>query len=83
MGWSYGAVPVVPGAVSVVPRAMPVLPGNSRFIPEVLNIFKLSRWSSGFPRFIPVVPGEAPLNPGRSRITHRRAPGKSETGPLP
>ncbi|KAH3805796.1 hypothetical protein DPMN_134104 [Dreissena polymorpha] len=83
--WSYGAVPVVPGAVPVVPgarRSLSVLPGDSRFMPEVLNILILSRWSPGFPQYIPVVPdgapihpGRAPVHPGRSRITQRGSAG--------
>ncbi|KAH3890158.1 hypothetical protein DPMN_014230 [Dreissena polymorpha] len=52
----------VPSRLFPVPRrSLPVLPGDSRFIQEVLNILKLSRWSPGFPRFIPVVPGGAPI----------------------
>ncbi|KAH3815226.1 hypothetical protein DPMN_143749 [Dreissena polymorpha] len=73
----------VPSRLFPVPcRSLPVLPGDSRFIPEVLNILILSRWSPGCPRFIPVVPGGAPVHPGRapvhsgtSRITHRGSAG--------
>ncbi|KAH3751246.1 hypothetical protein DPMN_185799 [Dreissena polymorpha] len=72
----------VPSRLFPVPRrSLPVLPGDSRFIPEELNILILSRWSPGRPRFIPVVPGgapghngRAPIHPGRSRITHRDPP---------
>ncbi|KAH3875547.1 hypothetical protein DPMN_038815 [Dreissena polymorpha] len=35
-------------------RQRPGLTGDNRFIPEVLNILILSRWSPGRPRFIPV-----------------------------
>ncbi|KAH3825969.1 hypothetical protein DPMN_127858 [Dreissena polymorpha] len=58
-------------------RSLPVLPGDSRFIPEVLNILILSRWSPGCPRSstghscgAPVNPGRAPVHPGRCLITH-------------
>ncbi|KAH3816657.1 hypothetical protein DPMN_118177 [Dreissena polymorpha] len=58
-------------------RSLPVLPGDSRFIPVVLNIFILSRWSPGCPRSstvhpggAPVHPGRAPVHPGRCLITH-------------
>ncbi|KAH3711850.1 hypothetical protein DPMN_071525 [Dreissena polymorpha] len=57
--------------------SLPVLPGDSRFIPEVLNILILSRWSPGCPRSstvhpsgVPVHPGRAPVHPGRCLITH-------------
>ncbi|KAH3692271.1 hypothetical protein DPMN_191627 [Dreissena polymorpha] len=36
--WSYGAVPVVPGAVLVAPSATPVVAGDSRFIPEFITV---------------------------------------------
>ncbi|KAH3868644.1 hypothetical protein DPMN_031795 [Dreissena polymorpha] len=49
-------------------RLLPVLPGDSRFIQEVLNILILSRWSRGFPRFIPVVPDGALVNPGSAPV---------------
>ncbi|KAH3858740.1 hypothetical protein DPMN_101369 [Dreissena polymorpha] len=66
----------VPSRLFPVPRrSLPVLPGDYRFIPEVLNILILSRWSPGFPRFIPVVPDGAPVHPGRSRITQRGSAG--------
>ncbi|KAH3799230.1 hypothetical protein DPMN_152836 [Dreissena polymorpha] len=83
--WSYGAVTgfPVPSRLFPVPRrSLSVLPGDSRFIPDVLNILILSRWSPGFPRFIPVVPngatvqlGRVRVNPARCRITHRGSAG--------
>ncbi|KAH3749188.1 hypothetical protein DPMN_183679 [Dreissena polymorpha] len=73
----------LPSRLFPVPRrSLPVLPGDSLFIPEVLNILILSRWSPGFLRFIPVVlvgapvhPGRTPVHPGRFRITHRGSAG--------
>ncbi|KAH3774742.1 hypothetical protein DPMN_176133 [Dreissena polymorpha] len=58
-------------------RSLPVLLGDSRFIPEVLNILTLSRWSPGCPRSSTVQPdgapvylGSAPVHPGRCLIKH-------------
>ncbi|KAH3836923.1 hypothetical protein DPMN_110299 [Dreissena polymorpha] len=42
-------------------RSLPVLYGDSRFIPEVLNILILSRWSPGSSRWSP---GSSRLSPG-------------------
>ncbi|KAH3703495.1 hypothetical protein DPMN_078532 [Dreissena polymorpha] len=69
--------PVQSRLFQVPRRSLPVLPGDSRFIPEVLNILILSRWSTGCPRSstvylggAPVHPGRAPVHPGRCLITH-------------
>ncbi|KAH3824227.1 hypothetical protein DPMN_126058 [Dreissena polymorpha] len=73
----------VPSRLFPLPRrSLPVLCDYSRFIPEVFHILILSQRSTGFPRFIPVVPdgapvhpGRAPVHPGRSRITQRGSAG--------
>ncbi|KAH3769476.1 hypothetical protein DPMN_170744 [Dreissena polymorpha] len=59
----------VPSRFFMVPRwSFPVLPGDSRFMPEVLNILILSRWSPGSPQFITVVPSGALVHPGRAPV---------------
>ncbi|KAH3866893.1 hypothetical protein DPMN_030016 [Dreissena polymorpha] len=79
-----GLFPVPSWLFPVPRRSMPVLHGNYRFIPQVLNILILTRWSVE-PQLSPVVPGSslsspvhpgrAPVHPGRSRITHRGSTG--------
>ncbi|KAH3691250.1 hypothetical protein DPMN_073334 [Dreissena polymorpha] len=64
----------VPSRLFPIPRrSMPVLHGNYRFIPQVLNILILTRWSVEpqlspvhpcRPRFIPVEPRFIPVDPG-------------------
>ncbi|KAH3689622.1 hypothetical protein DPMN_190872 [Dreissena polymorpha] len=66
---------LVPSRLLPVPRrSLTVLPGDSRFIPEVLNILILSQWSPGCSRsspvhlgrhrFIPIQPQFIPVDPG-------------------
>ncbi|KAH3888262.1 hypothetical protein DPMN_012294 [Dreissena polymorpha] len=70
MGQGEATVPSglfsVPYLLFPVPRqSLPVLPGDSQFIPEVLNISVLTRWSLDPPRW----------SPGLSRIMHRGSTG--------
>ncbi|KAH3808798.1 hypothetical protein DPMN_137157 [Dreissena polymorpha] len=76
-------VALVPSRLFLVSRrSLPVLPGYFRFIPDVLTILIISRWSPRGPRSSPVhpgrpcwSPGRAPVHPGRSQITHRGSTG--------
>ncbi|KAH3716261.1 hypothetical protein DPMN_058980 [Dreissena polymorpha] len=68
----------VPVEVRCRPGSSRCRPGCSRCRAGCCDILILSRWSPGFPRFIPVVldgapvhPGRVPVHPGRSRITQR------------
>ncbi|KAH3785065.1 hypothetical protein DPMN_163148 [Dreissena polymorpha] len=68
----------VPFRLFPVPRrSLPVLRGDSRCIPEVLNILtfpvepRFSTVHSGRPNGAPVHTGRIPVHPGISRITHR------------
>ncbi|KAH3844061.1 hypothetical protein DPMN_086312 [Dreissena polymorpha] len=74
---SSGLFPVPSRLFPVPRRSMPVLHGNYRFIPQVLNILILIRWS--------VEPQLSPVHPCRLRFIPDHAPGllrhHSESGP--
>ncbi|KAH3844192.1 hypothetical protein DPMN_086447 [Dreissena polymorpha] len=74
---SSGLFPVPSRLFPVPRRSMPVLHGNYRFIPQVLNILILIRWS--------VEPQLSPVHPCRPRFIPDHAPGllrhHSESGP--